>query len=64
MTNDTMKIFSIVNEKGGVGKTTVAVTASAGLAARGHRVLLLDADAQGHATRALGLRKYPGFYCH
>lgn len=57
-----MKTITILNEKGGVGKTTVAVTVAAGLAARGHRVLLIDADAQGHATRALGLNKYPGLY--
>lgn len=57
-----MKTLTILNEKGGVGKTTLAVTISAGLAARGHRVLLIDADAQGHATRALGLAKYPGLY--
>lgn len=57
-----MKILTVLNEKGGVGKTTLAVTISAGLAARGHAVLLIDADAQGHATRALGLAKYPGLY--
>jgi len=55
-----MNVITILNEKGGVGKTTIAVTVAAGLAARGHRVLVIDADAQGHATRALGLRKYPG----
>ncbi len=57
-----MNSITVSNEKGGVGKTTVAVTVAAGLAARGHSVLLIDADAQGHATRALGLAKYPGLY--
>ena len=57
-----MKVVTILNEKGGVGKTTVAITGAAGLAARGHSVLLIDADAQGHATRGVGLAKYPGLY--
>lgn len=57
-----MKAITVLNEKGGTGKTTVAVTVAAGLAARGHRVLLVDADAQGHATRALALQKLPGLY--
>jgi chromosome partitioning protein len=57
-----MKVITILNEKGGVGKTTIAITVAAGLAARGHNVLLVDADAQGHATISLGLRKYPGLY--
>lgn len=50
------------NEKGGVGKTTLSVTCAAGLASRGHRVLLVDTDAQGHATRAVGVPKYAGLY--
>lgn len=57
-----MKVITIGNEKGGVGKTTTCTTIAAGLAQRGHRVLLIDADAQGHATRALGLPKTPGLY--
>lgn len=57
-----MKTITVLNEKGGVGKTTVAVTVAAGLAARGRRVLLIDADAQGHATLGVKLRKYPGLY--
>lgn len=56
------KVITILNEKGGVGKTTVAVTVAAGLAARGHSVLLVDAEEQGHATVSLGVRKYPGVY--
>ena len=57
-----MKIITLLNEKGGVGKTTLAVHIAAGLAARGWRVLLIDADPQGHATVALGARKEPGLY--
>jgi chromosome partitioning protein len=42
-----MKIWTVSNQKGGVGKTTTAVTLGGLLAARGHRVLLLDLDPQG-----------------
>lgn len=57
-----MKTLTIGNEKGGVGKTLFAVHIAAGLALRGKRVLLIDTDAQGNATRSMGLEKYPGFY--
>jgi chromosome partitioning protein len=57
-----MKVITIGNEKGGVGKTTTATTIAAGLAHKGNRTLLIDADAQGHATRALGLPKNPALY--
>lgn len=57
-----MKIITLLNEKGGVGKTTLATHLAAGLAIRGNRVVLMDADAQGHATIAFGLPKEGGFY--
>lgn len=57
-----MKVITLLNEKGGVGKTSLAVHAAAGLAIKGYRVVLIDADAQGHATIALGRSKEPGFY--
>lgn len=47
--------IALVNNKGGVGKTTSAVNLAAGLAAADHRVLLVDLDAQGSAGLSLGL---------
>lgn len=57
-----MKIITLLNHKGGVGKTTMAVTVACGLAAKGKRVMLVDADGQGSATIALGFKKSPAFY--
>ena len=49
-----MQVLSLVNQKGGCGKTTTAVNLAGALAARGERVLLVDLDPQAHATMALG----------
>lgn len=45
------KIISVVNQKGGSGKTTLSMQLAGSLARRGHRVLVVDADPQGTATR-------------
>ena len=50
-----MKTIALVNNKGGVGKTTSAVNLAAGLVAERRRVLLVDLDAQGSACLSLGL---------
>lgn len=56
-----MKVISLFNQKGGVGKTTLAATLAAGLALRGHRTLLLDADQQGSLTTIMGLPQRADF---
>jgi chromosome partitioning protein len=50
-----LKIIPVINNKGGVGKTTTAVNVAAGLARRGQNVLLVDLDSQGSASVALGV---------
>jgi len=52
-----MKVISVVNQKGGCGKTTLAVNVAAALARTGNETLLIDLDPQAHATFAMGFRE-------
>lgn len=57
-----MKTITFLQEKGGVGKSSLATHIATGLALRGATVFLVDTDPQGHATSAVGLEKKPYFY--
>ena len=49
------KIISVINQKGGVGKTTTSINFASGLALEGYQVLLIDLDPQAHSTIGMGI---------
>ena len=55
-----MRSIAVINQKGGVGKTTTTVNVGAALAESGQRVLVIDMDPQAHATLHMGIELTPG----
>ncbi|MFN3921647.1 MAG: ParA family protein [Caldimicrobium sp.] len=56
MQNNTLKTFAFINQKGGVGKTTLAINLARALTLKGYKVLLIDFDPQANAGSGLGIK--------